>query len=422
MTPGQHSNFANLYADVFFYGVLAGSAIAFLPVYATHLGGTGFQIGLITAGPAVINLLVSLPAGHWLEGRPVIGATFYSSIWHRAGYLLLALLPLALAAAPQLWIIPLVALLMSLPGTVLAIAFNAMFADVVPPEHRGLVVGRRNALLAVSLTGSTLLSGWVLDRVIFPVNYEIVFGMGLAGAIASSYFLGRIKAPASLPLRVGRPLGEVSRPGWMRFIDSTRDAVGLRFLARSSGQRLLRLDLLRGPFGVFLTAYFFFYLFQMMSVPIMPLMLVKELRLTDGEISLGNGVFYAVMTVGSMVLGRLTARFGHKPLLAVGAVLYGVYPLLISLAHDRWLFYAASLGGGLVWAVTNGGLVNRLMERVPETDRPAHMALHNLALNFGILGGSLLGPALGEGLGLRHALLLAAVLRMLAGVGLAVWG
>ncbi len=416
MTPGRRSNFSNLYADVFFYGVLAGSAIAFLPVYATHLGGTGFQIGLITAGPAVINLLVSLPAGHWLEGRPVIGATFYSSIWHRAGYLLLALLPLALAAAPQLWIIPLVALLMSLPGTVLAIAFNAMFADVVPPEQRGQVMGRRNALLAVSLTGSTLLSGWVLDQVIFPANYEIVFGMGLAGAIASSYFLGRIKAPAtigrtspaSLPLRVGGPLGE--RPGWMRF------------LTRSSGQRLLRLDLLRGPFGVFLTAYFFFYLFQMVSVPIMPLMLVKELRLTDGEISLGNGVFYAVMTAGSMVLGRLTARFGHKPLLAVGAVLYGVYPLLISLARDRWLFYAASLGGGLVWAVTNGGLVNRLMERVPETDRPAHMALHNLALNFGILGGSLLGPALGEGLGLRHALLLAAVLRMLAGVGLGVWG
>ncbi len=131
---------------------------------------------------------------------------------------------------------------------------------------------------------------------------------------------------------------------------------------------------------------------------------------------------YAVMTAGSVVLGRLTARFGHKPLLAVGAVLYGVYPLLISLAHDRWLFYAASLGGGLVWAVTNGGLVNRLMERAPETDRPAHMALHNLALNFGILGGSLLGPALGEGLGLRQALLLAAVLRMLAGVGLGVWG
>ena len=50
------------------------------------------------------------------------------------------------------------------------------------------------------------------------------------------------------------------------------------------------------------------------------------------------------------------------------------------------------------------------------------MALFNLALNFGILSGSFLGPALAARLGLRDALLAAGALRALAGVLIALWG
>ena len=88
----------------------------------------------------------------------------------------------------------------------------------------------------------------------------------------------------------------------------------------------------------------------------------------------------------------------------------------------RRLYYLACLLGGFIFAFLNGGLVNRLMERVPADDRPAHMALHNLALNMGILAGSLLGPLFGEWMGLREALYLSAGLRLLAAVLLWRWG
>ena len=64
----------------------------------------------------------------------------------------------------------------------------------------------------------------------------------------------------------------------------------------------------------------------------------------------------------------------------------------------------------------NAALVNRLMEKVPDGDRPAHMALHNLALNLGILIGSLLGPSLAATFELRGAMLGAAGLRLLGGL------
>lgn len=61
------------------------------------------------------------------------------------------------------------------------------------------------------------------------------------------------------------------------------------------------------------------------------------------------------------------------------------------------------------------------MEQVPESDRPASMALHNLALNIGILAGSLAAPILGDWIGISEALLLAGGLRLSAGWILANW-
>jgi len=75
-----------------------------------------------------------------------------------------------------------------------------------------------------------------------------------------------------------------------------------------------------------------------------------------------------------------------------------------------------------VWGLAGGALVTRLMERVPAADRPAHMAVHHLALNLGLLLGSLLGPALAAWLDLRMALYASSALRVLAGVLLMVLG
>jgi MFS family permease len=170
-----------------------------------------------------------------------------------------------------------------------------------------------------------------------------------------------------------------------------------------------------------MAAYLFFYACQYSGIPIFPLYYVHELNLTDGEISLGNAFHYATVLLASMRLGRISDRFGHRGALVGGALIFGGYPLLLGLARGVGLFLVASLLGGVAWAIAYGGLVNRLMERAPADDRPAFMAIHNLALNLGILGGSLAGPLLDDWLGLRPAMLVVAGLRLLAGVLLAVW-
>jgi predicted MFS family arabinose efflux permease len=108
--------------------------------------------------------------------------------------------------------------------------------------------------------------------------------------------------------------------------------------------------------------------------------------------------------------------------LLVSSAIFPIYPLLLGIAKGPEYYYLACLLGGGVYALLSGALLNRLMERVPAGDRPAHMAIHNMALNVGILSGSLLGPVCADLIGLQPSLLLGAGLRLLAAGFFWLWG
>lgn len=413
--PAEQSNVRHLYADILWFGVLVGGTQAFINIYAARLGASAFEIGLLTAGPAVINLLFSLPAGQWLHGKSFIRVTFWSAIFNRLGYVAMVFLPWLFAEVVQVRVLVLITLLMSVPATIVAISFNAMFAELIPSEQRAEVVGKRNALLAVSMTTSALLSGQILGWIAFPHNYQIVFALGAAGAMLSAYHLGRLRKPAGETADLPR-----SAPGRMV---TTGGGLGWLFRLRNGARPLLQTDLLRGSFGRFLLAYLLFYTFQYYCLPLFPLAYVHTLKLSDKIISIGNSLFYTTMFLMSLRLSRLAARYGHRKLLAASATGFSFYPLLLYLAaYTPILYWVASLVGGFVWSILSASLANRLMERVPETSRPAGMALHNLVLNLGILLGSLAGPFFGNQLGNQSAILLGAGLRFLAGILLFIWG
>jgi hypothetical protein len=63
-----------------------------------------------------------------------------------------------------------------------------------------------------------------------------------------------------------------------------------------------------------------------------------------------------------------------------------------------------------------------MLERIPASDRPPHLAWYNVILNAAILAGSLGGPAIASGIGLVTALTVFAFLRLLAGVYILKWG
>jgi MFS family permease len=422
--PAEHrANFRHLYLDIAWFGVLNGTAISFMAIFATRQGADGFQIGLLNAAPAIVSLAVTLPAGQWLQKQSLTRAVFWTSIWHRIFYLAWIFLPLFLAPYLQVWALVALIFLMSIPGTALAVGFNAMFAEVVPPEWRSHVVGVRNALLALVFIITTLISGVILEWLPFPLGYQVVFAIGFVGAMMSSLHLYLLRLPEEPTRRVGHSLGDWAHPGTLRtWVQELRLSVGLRFLARGRLRPSLNLHIWRTPFAVVLGVLFIFHLAQFLAIPLFPLYWVNELKLTDAEISLGNAVFYAVVLLGSTQLVRLTARSNHKQVLLMGVILMSLYPVLTAATTNLPLFLFTAAIGGLAWSLAGGALANYLYDKTPEDERPLHLAWYHLSFNAAILLGALCGPLLAEYTGLTAALVLVAFGRYLAGAALWRWG
>lgn len=423
--PAEHrANFIHLYLDIAWYGVLSGSAISFVVVFITRLGANSLQIGLMTAGPAIMNLIFTLPAGLWLQNRPLSRSVFWTSVWHRVVYVAWIFLPLLLAPSGQVWAIIALTLLMSIPATALAVGFNALFAAAVPPEWRGHVAGIRNGLLAVVFVVTSLVCGQILNALPFPLGYQVVFGIGFVGGALSSLHLWFIRPPTRpAGPSTGRSLGDMARPGSMRsWGDSLRSTVGLRFLTRSQGRPLLQLQVLSSGFGRIVALLFLFHLAQYLAIPLFPLYWVRQLHLSDQEIALGTAVFYIAVLVGSTQLDRLTRQMGNKYLLAIGTTLMSLYPALTALTRELGLFLVTSVVGGFAWSLVGGAIANYILEKIPEDNRPAYLAWYNLALNAAILLGSLGGPLMAEGWGLVPMLGLAAAIRLLSALTLWRWG
>lgn len=394
--PSEHrTNFMHLYADVAWFGVLSGSTIAFISVYATRLGASGTQIGLLNAAPAVISLIFSLPFGALIGRLNITKAVFWTAAMQRIFYILIVPFPFLILPQPQIWAIIFVTLVMSIPGTGVAVGFNTLLAEAVPPEWRARVVGTRNALLAMVTTITTLICGQILVSQSLSVGYPMVFAIGGLGAAMSNFHLWFVR-PVCTKQKLAIP--------------------------QKSEKNRLRFEIVTGKFGKILLLLLVFHFAQYLSIPIFPVYTVNTLRLSDRIIGLGTALFNITVFLGSLQLERLTKRLGNKNITGMGIVLLGVYPALLSITQGGEMYLFLSLIGGLAWSMVGGALYNYLLEKVPEDDRPSHMAWYSIFLNAAILGGSLLGPVIGSWIGLPGALILFAVARALSGAAILRWG
>jgi MFS family permease len=397
-------NFRHLYLDIAWFGVLSGSAINFLSVYAARLGASGLQIGLLGAMTAVVSLLLAIPAGRWIEKRHIGRAVFWSSIFFRLGYALWVPLPWLFNAQGQIWALISLTFLMAIPLTPLGVGFNALFAEAVPSEYRAHVAGFRNVTFAVAFMLTSLVSGYILKIIPFPLGYQIIFLIGAIGAGMSSYHIYHIRPlqthpptpPSSpQPVKVGSP----------------------RSVASS-----LRLDIWSTPFKKVLLVLLGYHLTQYLAAPLFSIYYVREIHLSDEQIGTGLALFYFTVLIGSTQLRKMAQRFGHKTSTGIGVAGMAFFPLAIALSNDVWHFYLTCLIGGFIFSISSGSYANYLLERIPAHDRPAHLAWYNIILNISILFGSLAGPSIADQIGFATALMVFAFFRFLAGLIVLKWG
>jgi len=113
---------------------------------------------------------------------------------------------------------------------------------------------------------------------------------------------------------------------------------------------------------------------------------------------------------------------GNKRVTGFGAMGMAFYPIILSFTTQVWQYYGVSLIGGFFTAMATGAYANYMLENIPPSDRPSHLAWYNVILNLAILTASLAGPAIADQIGLVSALILCGCFRFLAGFTILKWG
>jgi MFS family permease len=137
---------------------------------------------------------------------------------------------------------------------------------------------------------------------------------------------------------------------------------------------------------------------------------VDELQLSYGEVGWLNMVSSLAWMVSYVVWGRLLDRRGGLWIVQINVILTLVVPMAFWAAQDMWLAAVAFLFNGIIFAGTDLGWMNAILQFARREDIGHYTSLH--ALLLGVRG--IIAPFLGTALiaipflGLRGVFLLSA--------------
>ena len=381
----HHPDFRNLWAAQTIS--LIGSQVTFLALPLTAiavLDASPAEIGVLTALGSLPALLVGLPAGAVVDRRrrrPIlVGADL-----GRAA--LLALVPIAWALdALSLGLLLAVALLNGLLGLFFDVAYQALLPALLTRDR--LVEG--NSRLETSRTAAEIagpgLAGWLIHVSTAP----LAIAVDAASYVASALFLGRIRAQEPPPARL-----EAGSRLW----DEIWVGVGAvfgdpRLRALAGGKGLL------GLFNAMLEAVFFLFI-------------ARDLGVGPGLLGLVFAVGSVGFAVGSLLPDPVARRIGVGRATVAALALVAASDLLVPLASGSLvvvlpLLVAAQLFFGIGLTVFNVNAVSLRQSIVAghlQGRASGTMRLMGAAL---VPMGALLGGVLGEVIGLRATLVVAA--------------
>lgn len=411
------SNFFHLFMDIAWFGVLSGSTIAFLPIFAVRLGANSGQIGLISAAPAIANMIFSLPSIRLFPPKTLKRNLVITLVLGRLFYLIFIMLPIFFLPREQVGLIILITFLMNIPGTAMNIGFNSYFPEAVPMDWRGYVTGVRNAFFSITTVIASLVCGQVLSQFPFPVGYQIVFGIGFLGAAMSTIHVAQIRqdqTTLTIPEEIPIPQSHTAPNLSIRLFERVWNSIQ-KTIAESR-------QIFSGSYKKTMGMMFCFHLAQYLAIPIFPVWQVDHLHLTDQTLSLGNGVYYVLDFLGSIKLVSLTRKHGNRVLTGIGLAMLGLYPIMIAYSQSTSMFMITSMVGGLSWSIAGGVYFNYIIEKIPAPNKSPYMAWYSMILNAAILIGSIAGPLIASWVGIKNSLFIFAAIRILSGAAILRWG
>ena len=194
----ENQNILYFTADTVVQGVMMGGIFSFISVFLVRLGATNLQNTLLTSLPAIVMALASIPCGQFVQKqRNLVRFTTFVRVFHRGSILLVALLPFF----TQRYVIEIIIIIWTIKAIANALlesSWMAVVAEVIPPKRRAKVNGTRWALVSVVTAISVAVFGFMLDRLPFPLSYQIVFFISFVGGSIGMLFWSKLRIPDNI--------------------------------------------------------------------------------------------------------------------------------------------------------------------------------------------------------------------------------
>ncbi|MCG2770094.1 MAG: MFS transporter [Anaerolineae bacterium] len=394
---GQNINY--LCTEVVWAAMLS-TAAAFNATYALRLGASNKMITWLSSLPALIAMLVLIPAARFLESRSNRISWMWASLFTaRLGYGLLAFLPWLISshrAEAVIWLL----IAIQIPANFFAAGFNPLLADVIPERDRIWVFARRNILASAVVVVLTFLAGQWLELsgrfrwFTFPVNFQLLYMLGFVGSIVSSSILLKIKVPPS-EVPTSAPSGESSKPR----------AAGIRNMFR-----------VNRDFAVIIFNTLIFNAGAWLVGPLYIIFFIRELGASDAWVGLNTTVANAAVIVGHMLWRRWIRALGNRRALTIAAPLGACYAFLVSLFPNLTAILAWGACVNLIDPGINLSHFNILLKLAPDDHRTSYLAMFSTVMNVGAFILPMLGLALANILGIRTVLLIGGGIRLVGAI------
>jgi hypothetical protein len=370
---------------------LIQALLNFLPVFLVRLGGSSLQVGLLTSLPALAGMLLAIPMGQfWArQTRLVQWTAVLRVVWYSA-CLFTGLLPFFGA-----WRQPdaLVALwgLAAVPQAGFAVGIISVLGAVTGTSGSMGLLGRRWSLAAAVTAAATLIIGLALHQLPFPLNYQIVYLVfSTLGMWGSYVVISRVRLPET------GSTGIVPGPLWAAL--------------RRQGRQIRA----NGPFLRFMIAAIVLHSGRVLPLPLFPLYWVRGLHASDATISVIAGTQTAATIAGYLVWARLGRARGQSVVMLASVLGVSLYPLLTALTRDAgWLVLWAGLAGFCAAGIELANFDILFSTCLPE-ERPVYVGIYQTIVFLANFIAPLLGIGLESTFGLRAALVVGFVLRLIS--------
>jgi hypothetical protein len=365
------------------------AATTFLPVFVARLGGSAFELGLLTAIPAVCAVVLAIPVGQVLQQVPDIVRWYSRSrmLAHLA-YAVMAIAVLLYAGSPPIGVLLVIWAFAAVPSTIGSVAFPVVMDGVAGPRGRLEIMARRWSIMGLTTAVTVALVGQLLGGLPFPNNYALLFAAFSAAGIVSWHFSRQYRV-APIDDRLSRAESITGRVRAMVAVVRSRPA----FLHYSARQ-LVYIG------GVRLT------------LPLIPLYYVRSIGASDAWIGI-IATSQSLALLAGYLYWRRASRIRGVPFVLLATLLVSaLYPALLSLIGNVLVVAVVTGGAAFFAAGVDLSLYDELMRRIPRDYGVTFTAIDTTLVNLATIVAPLTGGAIAAYAGIHGALQLGSLVTL----------